>query len=417
MGDNLKQSNKLIRSFTLVELLIVIAILAVLAAAVVIVLNPAELLAQGRDSQRISDVNMMKKAVDLFIVDNSTSSLGVSQKVYISIPDTSTTCANIAGLPSLPVGWSYNCVTAANLRNINGMGWMPLDLTQVKGGSPIPYLPIDPQNDQVLTKYYAYIPGGSYVFTTLMESEKQTKAASNDGGTDAGRLEVGSDLNLWRTVSGLAGYWQFEGVGAISNGQAVGFQDVSGNNNDGTAYNTNGTGMTFSAGKIGAAVQLDGTDDYVEAVHSSTLDFSQLAISMWIKTPAVMGTPYRNIFSKQGADRDFNYYTYTTDGTKVTSFHLSSGRFGSTLFHMPTAFEPNTWHHVAVTVSSTGMVRYYADGSEFAASQGTVGNANNNYPIWIGRADNLWNGSLDEVRIYNRVLTAEEIQAIYNSGK
>ncbi|MDD4931154.1 MAG: prepilin-type N-terminal cleavage/methylation domain-containing protein, partial [Candidatus Colwellbacteria bacterium] len=50
-GDNLS-----IKSFTLVELLIVIAILAVLAAAVVVVLNPAELLAQARDSQRSTDL-------------------------------------------------------------------------------------------------------------------------------------------------------------------------------------------------------------------------------------------------------------------------------------------------------------------------------------------------------------------------
>jgi len=98
------QSVKFLRSFTLVELLIVIAILAVLAAAVVIVLNPAELLAQARDSQRISDVNTVKSAVDIFIVDNPSASLGTANRVYISIPDTSATCANITGLPTLPGG-------------------------------------------------------------------------------------------------------------------------------------------------------------------------------------------------------------------------------------------------------------------------------------------------------------------------
>ena len=65
-----------ISSFTLVELLIVIAILAVLAAAVVIVLNPAELLAQARDSQRLSDISTLKNAVDLMIVDDPSASLG-----------------------------------------------------------------------------------------------------------------------------------------------------------------------------------------------------------------------------------------------------------------------------------------------------------------------------------------------------
>ncbi|MCK9187118.1 MAG: prepilin-type N-terminal cleavage/methylation domain-containing protein, partial [Candidatus Colwellbacteria bacterium] len=67
--------------FTLVELLIVIAILAVLAAAVVIVLNPAELLAQARDSQRITDMKTLKDSIDIWVVDNPNVSMGISQTV------------------------------------------------------------------------------------------------------------------------------------------------------------------------------------------------------------------------------------------------------------------------------------------------------------------------------------------------
>ncbi|MCK9187412.1 MAG: prepilin-type N-terminal cleavage/methylation domain-containing protein [Candidatus Colwellbacteria bacterium] len=88
-----------LKSFTLVELLIVIAILAVLAAAVVIVLNPAELLSQARDGQRSSDIKMMGDALTLFVTDNPSLSIGTYKKVYISIPDSSVDCSGISNLP------------------------------------------------------------------------------------------------------------------------------------------------------------------------------------------------------------------------------------------------------------------------------------------------------------------------------
>src|SRR3989344_8684487 len=64
------------KGFTLIELLIVIAILAVLSTAVVLVLNPAELLKQGRDSTRISDLASINSAIALYLTDVSTPGLG-----------------------------------------------------------------------------------------------------------------------------------------------------------------------------------------------------------------------------------------------------------------------------------------------------------------------------------------------------
>ncbi len=96
-------------SFTLIELLVVIAILAVLATAVVLVLNPAQLLAQGRDSTRLSDLAALQSALSLFQADQYSQSLGIASTTYISIPDSSSTCGDL-GLPALPSGYSYACV-------------------------------------------------------------------------------------------------------------------------------------------------------------------------------------------------------------------------------------------------------------------------------------------------------------------
>ena len=108
------------KSFTLVELLIVIAILAILAAVVIIVLNPSEFLKQARDSRRIDELQTINKTIGQYLADGGTS-LGSSNTVYVFIPDSSPTCANL-GLPTLPSGWSYTCSNSDNYRKIDGSG-------------------------------------------------------------------------------------------------------------------------------------------------------------------------------------------------------------------------------------------------------------------------------------------------------
>jgi hypothetical protein len=68
--------------------------------AVFVVLNPAELIKQTRDSTRLSDLNLLHRFLGLLNVDCPTCSFGSSSVVYVSIPDTSATCINL-GLPTL----------------------------------------------------------------------------------------------------------------------------------------------------------------------------------------------------------------------------------------------------------------------------------------------------------------------------
>jgi len=408
-------SDRSIKSFTLVELLIVIAILAVLAAAVVIVLNPAELLAQARDSQRISDLESLKKSVDIFIVDNPTVSLGTESRVYISLPDTASNCPNLtATLPSLPSGWQYVCVTAANLRNTNGTGWVPINFNNIYGGSLIPYLPIDPQNDSSLTKYYQYIPGTStFELTALMESEKQSKAAAKDGGIDAGRLEVGSDVSLWRAASKIIGYWNMDGIiGPITDGQSL-FPDLSGTGNNGVSVNVNGSGMNFAEGKTGQAIQLDGSDDKIEIPYSSTFDCtSGVTVTAWIKTTDASG----NILSKYGISGSGLSYMLVIgpNASGIVDFYNQGWRRGTRVVNN------NAWHHVAGSTDGTTW-KVYSDGQldasggaapiSISGSTTAIGGPNSN--SWGG----YFGGLIDEVLVYCRVLSDNEVRAIYNSGK
>jgi len=67
------KNNKTQKGFTLIELLVVIAIIAILAVVVVLTLNPAELLRQARDSNRISDFATIKSTISLYQEDVSTT--------------------------------------------------------------------------------------------------------------------------------------------------------------------------------------------------------------------------------------------------------------------------------------------------------------------------------------------------------
>lgn len=186
-----------IRAFTLIELLIVIAIIAILGSATVLVLNPVELLAQSRDANRKTDIKSINDATMLLVTDNPSAFLGTINTVYISIPDSSATCANITGLPALPSGWTYGCATSANYRKIDGNGWIPADFRNIKGGSPVPVLPIDPKNDAASGAYYSFAANGAnFEIDSMVESAKFFDTAAKDGGDNGFLYEMGNSFTV-----------------------------------------------------------------------------------------------------------------------------------------------------------------------------------------------------------------------------
>ncbi len=197
-------------AFTLIELLVVIAILAILAVVVVLVLNPAELLKQSRDANRLSDMQTLNSALNLYSIDQSGSpgfSFGIASSVYVSVPDPMATsslgdqCQGL-GLPALPTGWTYQCTASSTLHATNGTGWIPVDLKAISAGSPVGSLPVDPVNTTSTSLYYTYTTNGSqYELTMVPESKKYQLGGTNnlvstDGGTLANTYEIGTNLSL-----------------------------------------------------------------------------------------------------------------------------------------------------------------------------------------------------------------------------
>ena len=110
-------------SFTLVELMIVIAILAILSAIVIFTLNPSRLFDNFRDTRRVNDILTINKAI-IFMEGWNTNgfSYGSTSIVYISLPDSSSTCSSYT-LPVLPTSYSYSCKPLSTYRNTDATGW------------------------------------------------------------------------------------------------------------------------------------------------------------------------------------------------------------------------------------------------------------------------------------------------------
>ncbi len=185
------------KSFTLIEVLITVSIIAVLSATVVMYLNPVEFLSQGRDAQRIADIERLNTAVSLYDL-KVRGSMGQANKIYISLPDTTASCpTHISFLPEIP-GYTYNCATAANLKKTNGTGWLPVNLDNIPGGSTILQLPIDPVNSARDTLYYSYVTDGTqWEISSNIESRRiGLERASKDGGDNVLAYEAGSRSDL-----------------------------------------------------------------------------------------------------------------------------------------------------------------------------------------------------------------------------
>ncbi len=157
--------------FTLVELLVVVAILGILMAAVVLAINPAEMMAKGRDSTRLSDMDSLRKAIDLAVADGGDL--------------TATTAAGDS---------------TVGTRVVNGTGWINVDVAQY-----LSTLAIDPRNgnsfadavgNTVTGKYLYFSDGSAYELNCYLESASNAGKYTTDGGDSAALYEIGTDPGL-----------------------------------------------------------------------------------------------------------------------------------------------------------------------------------------------------------------------------
>jgi hypothetical protein len=213
------------------------------------------------------------------------------------------------------------------------------------------------------------------------------------------------------TASGLVAHWEFdEGSGQTA-------ADSSGTGNAGTLGTTGGADSADPAWVCvsgGNALNFDGVDDQVLAPDYDVL--STISISTWIKWDVVGAS--EGIISKRTDTEVAGNWALRGDNTTpgYLEWMVWSGLDSSQSLLTSTAITPGVWTHVALTFNdSTNAVNFYIDGAP--NSSGTISNnlANTPQPIvigWSGQGGQFFDGSIDDMRVYNRVLTPAEITAL-----
>lgn len=204
----------------------------------------------------------------------------------------------------------------------------------------------------------------------------------------------------------LAAWWRFdETSGAVA-------RDASGHGRDATLVQRGG-GIEWGAGRVNGAVHLDGKARWVVRGFKGITGTEPRTVTAWIRTPSRSGQ-----IVVWGVN----------DAGKMWRFGFIRGRIGVTpkggYLYMRDATDDDQWHHVAIVIRAGSPpnlyehARLYLDGEPAVIHD--IGLLDL-WPIDTGEGQDVeigpgWKGWLDDVRIYQRALTEEEIRQLYAMG-
>jgi uncharacterized protein (TIGR02145 family) len=245
-----------------------------------------------------------------------------------------------------------------------------------------------------------------------------------------GAWDIGADEKKRATIlntpitdkytAGLVGHWTFNGQDMDWGSSTAEAIDRSGQGNHGDVVNFGQQSVT--GGVVGQALVFDGEDDYVK-ITDATDDLkavgSDLTISAWINFDDT-STLMRGII---GNDFESGGYSFSIEDPPADDFKATLW-IDSNIISIKgdTALQSNRWYHLAVVFNnSTQSGTFYLNGqNDGTKSRGaSIGDGGNTFYVGVDSRDGSgfeFDGLIDEVRIYNRVLSETEIQKLYRAG-
>jgi subtilase family serine protease len=287
----------------------------------------------------------------------------VSQTNYVSM--TASFSVTASGTPPLYYQWSYNSTNIAGATNAT------LTLTNVQ-------LTQSGNYTVTITNAYGFTNSAIAVLTVVLP------------------------LPCAPVTAGMVSWWQGEG---------------SANDSIGTNNGTLMGNVGFVPGEVGQAFSFAGSSGYVSVPNSPLLSSftTNITIELWLKA------------NQLTVNSDWQWLV--TKGN--SSWRLMATTFANTVTFSATGLSPKAdlygnrnindgqWHHVAGVYDGAEMY-IYVDGTLDVSQPATGTIAQNSYPVCLGQnaeaINSSFNGLVDEVSLYNRALTAAEIQTIYITG-
>lgn len=186
----------------------------------------------------------------------------------------------------------------------------------------------------------------------------------------------------------------------------------------------NGTlvnGASFDSGVFDQSFRFDGANDFVSVPDNNAWTFGSnpFSISLWanfdlIKTGSIGALPNVFIAHDTGGGTQ-SKWVFLYDGNGNLGFHINGPVSGRADFAAPTTFFPtvNEWTHFAITRSGSTYT-FYADGLSLGTETNSLVIENANALLTIGEAEGLglFDGRLDEIRIYDEALSASQISQL-----
>lgn len=220
----------------------------------------------------------------------------------------------------------------------------------------------------------------------------------------------------WADLStGLVGYWPLD----RRDGNGTSF-DRSGSGNTGTWVNS----PTISLGKIGQALRLNGSSQYVTTISNFPISTGSFTISAWLNTNITTRQRFITSFNTTGFVFDVNEASGGAASVygdlRIKLFDNSSHTFE---YVVAAGITVNKWYLASVVIDrSANTLKMYVNGSQVGTTQNMsaiTGSLASSMPLNFGQnvsSGTYFSGQIDDVRIYNRALPSGEVNQLYRLG-
>jgi PKD repeat protein len=223
---------------------------------------------------------------------------------------------------------------------------------------------------------------------------------------DEGKTDVERKV-AYVGASGLVAHWKLDETSGDLARDSAGAKD-------GTLRGYAAGGPRWVRARAGCGLSFDGRDDRVEVAADRALGVSSMTLAAWVRIPRALPPGWRTIVEHDRAGA--NWYGLWKSANADT-FHFRWAGSGKCMTDFAAHISPDTWYHVAGTFNAvTGIARTYLDGRLDRTIKGGRGGAPGAASLRIGcnlEGGEAFTGVVDDVRVYNRAISAEEIRALH----